>query len=131
VAIDVGVVRGLAYYTGIVFEVFDHAGKFRAIAGGGRYDNLISQLSDGTLSLPALGFANAATCTLHLTEVTLTYHDKKMRLIFNVDIARSQSDRRPVVDSIPFQEGTYSLDLKDWKGERDHLVPATKWKKIE
>jgi histidyl-tRNA synthetase len=40
-----------------VFEVFDRAGKFRAIAGGGRYDNLISQLSDGTLSLPALGFA--------------------------------------------------------------------------
>ena len=47
VAIDVGIVRGLAYYTGIVFEVFDRAGKFRAIAGGGRYDNLIAQLSDG------------------------------------------------------------------------------------
>ena len=31
--------RGLAYYTGIVFEVFDRVGKFRAIAGGGRYDN--------------------------------------------------------------------------------------------
>jgi histidyl-tRNA synthetase len=57
VAVDVGIVRGLAYYTGIVFEVFDRGGKFRAIAGGGRYDNLISQLSDGTLSLPALGFA--------------------------------------------------------------------------
>ncbi len=57
VAIDVGIVRGLAYYTGIVFEAFDRAGKFRAIAGGGRYDNLIAQLSDGTLSLPALGFA--------------------------------------------------------------------------
>src|SRR5207237_1367534 len=57
VAIDVGIVRGLAYYTGIEFEVFDRAGKFRAIAGGGRYDNLISQLSDGSVSLPALGFA--------------------------------------------------------------------------
>src|SRR4029079_7719561 len=57
VAIDVGIVRGLAYYTGLVFELFDRAGKFRAIAGGGRYDNLISQLSDGALSLPALGFA--------------------------------------------------------------------------
>jgi histidyl-tRNA synthetase len=57
VSIDVGIVRGLAYYTGIVFEVFDRAGKFRAIAGGGRYDNLISQLSDGALSLAALGFA--------------------------------------------------------------------------
>ncbi len=57
VNIDVRIVRGLAYYTGIVFEVFDRAGKFRAIAGGGRYDNLVAQLSDGALSLPALGFA--------------------------------------------------------------------------
>src|SRR5437867_2235254 len=57
VAIDIGIVRGLAYYTGIVFEVFDRAGKFRAIAGGGRYDNLIAQLSDGAVSMSALGFA--------------------------------------------------------------------------
>ena len=55
--IDLQIVRGLAYYTGIVFEVFDRAGKLRAIAGGGRYDNLIHQLSDGAVSLAALGFA--------------------------------------------------------------------------
>jgi len=57
VVVDVGVVRGLAYYTGIVFEVFDRARKLRAVAGGGRYDNLIAQLSDGAVSMPALGFA--------------------------------------------------------------------------
>jgi len=57
VEIDVGIVRGLAYYTGIVFEVFDRTKKFRAVAGGGRYDNLIAQLSDGSVNLPALGFA--------------------------------------------------------------------------
>src|ERR1700736_5944869 len=57
VDVDVRVVRGLAYYTGTVFEVFDRAGKLRAIAGGGRYDNLIGQLSDGAVSMPALGFA--------------------------------------------------------------------------
>ncbi len=57
VTVDVGIVRGLAYYTGIVFEVFDRAGKLRAIAGGGRYDNLIQQLSDSAVSMPALGFA--------------------------------------------------------------------------
>src|SRR5438105_10516221 len=57
VAVDVGIVRGLAYYTGIVFEVFDRAGKLRAIAGGGRYDNLIQQLSNSAVSMPALGFA--------------------------------------------------------------------------
>jgi histidyl-tRNA synthetase len=57
VKIDLGIVRGLAYYSGVVFEAFDRAGKLRALAGGGRYDNLIQQLSDGAVSLPALGFA--------------------------------------------------------------------------
>ena len=57
VDIDVRIVRGLAYYTGIVFEVFDRAGKLRAVAGGGRYDNLIANLSEGAVSMPALGFA--------------------------------------------------------------------------
>ena len=57
VDVDVRIVRGLAYYTGTVFEVFDRAGKLRAIAGGGRYDNLVGQLSDGAVALPALGFA--------------------------------------------------------------------------
>jgi histidyl-tRNA synthetase len=57
VDVDVRIVRGLAYYTGTVFEVFDRGGKLRAIAGGGRYDNLINQLSNGAVSMPALGFA--------------------------------------------------------------------------
>jgi len=57
VKIDLGIVRGLAYYTGIVFEAFDRAGKLRALVGGGRYDNLIQHLSDGAVSLPAVGFA--------------------------------------------------------------------------
>jgi histidyl-tRNA synthetase len=57
VKIDLGIVRGLAYYSGVVFEAFDRAGELRALAGGGRYDNLIQQLSDGAVSLPAIGFA--------------------------------------------------------------------------
>jgi histidyl-tRNA synthetase len=57
VEIDLGIVRGLAYYSGVVFEAFDRGGKLRALAGGGRYDNLINQLSDGAVSLPAIGFA--------------------------------------------------------------------------
>ena len=40
-----------------MFEAFERAGKFRAVAGGGRYDNLVSQLSDGAANLPAVGFA--------------------------------------------------------------------------
>jgi histidyl-tRNA synthetase len=52
---DLGVVRGLAYYTGFVFEAFDRKGELRAIAGGGRYDNLVEKL--GGPALPAVGFA--------------------------------------------------------------------------
>ncbi|MDQ3242589.1 MAG: ATP phosphoribosyltransferase regulatory subunit, partial [Gemmatimonadota bacterium] len=54
VRLDLSVVRGLAYYTGIVFELFDTAGEMRAICGGGRYDNLLESL--GGADLPALGF---------------------------------------------------------------------------
>ena len=57
VKVDLRIVRGLAYYTGVVFEAFDRGGKLRAIAGGGRYDNLVHQLSEGAAMLPALGFA--------------------------------------------------------------------------
>ncbi len=56
VKVDYGVIRGLAYYTGIVFEAFDRKGEFRAIAGGGRYDNLVKLISGGKVDLPALGF---------------------------------------------------------------------------
>ncbi len=55
VEVDLGVVRGLAYYTGFVFEAFDRKGELRALAGGGRYDDLIGKL--GSPSLPAVGFA--------------------------------------------------------------------------
>lgn len=57
VKIDPGIVRGLAYYTGTVFEAFDLKHGLRAIAGGGRYDNLVGLLSDGGVKLPACGFA--------------------------------------------------------------------------
>ncbi len=56
VKIDYNVVRGLAYYTGVVFEAFDRKGQFRAIAGGGRYDDLVKRMSGGKVDLPALGF---------------------------------------------------------------------------
>ena len=54
--IDYNVIRGLAYYTGAVFEAFDKKGEFRAIAGGGRYDNLVKLISGGKVELPGLGF---------------------------------------------------------------------------
>lgn len=56
VKVDYGIVRGLDYYTGVVFEAFDKRGEFRAIAGGGRYDELIALISENKTQLPALGF---------------------------------------------------------------------------
>ena len=54
VEVDLGVVRGLAYYTGFVFEAFDRKGELRALAGGGRYDSLVGKL--GYSEMPAVGF---------------------------------------------------------------------------
>jgi len=56
VKVDYNVIRGLAYYTGPVFEAFDKKGENRAIAGGGRYDNLVDLVSGGKVDLPGLGF---------------------------------------------------------------------------
>jgi len=66
VKIDYNVIRGLAYYTGPVFEAFDQKGEFRAIAGGGRYDNLVKLVSGGKVNLPALGFGMGDVVLLEL-----------------------------------------------------------------
>lgn len=56
IKIDLSIVRGLAYYTGFVYEVFEKTGEGRALAGGGRYDHLVKKLS-GNIDMPAAGFA--------------------------------------------------------------------------
>lgn len=66
VKVDYNVIRGLAYYTGVVFEAFDKKGEFRAIAGGGRYDNLVKLMSGGKVDLPALGFGMGDVVLLEL-----------------------------------------------------------------
>lgn len=66
VKIDYGVIRGLAYYTGVVFEAFARNVDLRAIAGGGRYDNLVNLLSGGKVNLPALGFGMGDVVLLEL-----------------------------------------------------------------
>ncbi len=66
VEIDMSVVRGLAYYTGFVFEAFDRKGDLRALAGGGRYNDLSRKL--GYADLPAVGFAIGDVTTALLLE---------------------------------------------------------------
>ena len=55
IEVDLGIVRGLAYYTGPVFEIFDIGKGMRAVAGGGRYDQLVKLI--GNVDMPACGFA--------------------------------------------------------------------------
>jgi histidyl-tRNA synthetase len=66
VKVDYTVIRGLAYYTGVVFEAFDRKGEFRAIAGGGRYDNLVKLISGGRVDLSAIGFGMGDVVLLEL-----------------------------------------------------------------
>ncbi len=77
VKVDLSTARGLAYYTGTVFEIFDKKGKFRAICGGGRYDDLIKKF-EGTKE-PATGFG------LGLETLGLFLEEKK--LIPKLDIS--------------------------------------------
>ncbi|MCK5740382.1 ATP phosphoribosyltransferase regulatory subunit, partial [bacterium] len=55
---DISIIRGLSYYTGIVFEAFDTQNQFRAIFGGGRYDNLLSSLGGEKMPCVGLGFGD-------------------------------------------------------------------------
>ncbi len=70
VELDLSIVRGLAYYTGVVFEVFDSKKSMRAVAGGGRYDTLVATISDGAVDLPATGFAMGDYVIRNLIEET-------------------------------------------------------------
>ena len=64
VKFDISIVRGLAYYTGIVFEAFDAKRKFRAIFGGGRYDNLLSSLGGKQIPSVGLGFGDVVVAEI-------------------------------------------------------------------
>jgi histidyl-tRNA synthetase len=61
---DASVVRGLAYYTGVVFEAFDRKGVLRAIAGGGRYDKLLETFGGDPTPAVGFGFGDAVIVEL-------------------------------------------------------------------
>jgi histidyl-tRNA synthetase len=118
VEFNLRVVRGLAYYTGIVFEVFDRTRKFRAIAGGGRYDNLISQLSDGAVSMPALGFAMGDVVLGELINEIPGARDKREDAIAKdrnhkriyVVIAKEQRRADALAQIQQLRDGDYRID---------------------
>lgn len=98
VQLDLTIVRGLDYYTGLVFEIFDRKKENRALAGGGRYDNLISAISDGGTDLPAAGFAiGDVTFTNLLEELehTRTRIDAVLDLPRGAFLVIADESRRP------------------------------------
>ena len=94
VKIDYKVIRGLAYYTGVVFEAFDRKGEFRAIAGGGRYNNLVKLICGGKVDLPALGFGMGDVVLLELLKARglLPKFDSRM----DVFVLIEDEDLRPI-----------------------------------
>ena len=110
VKIDYNVIRGLAYYTGVVYEAFDRHGKFRAIAGGGRYDQLVSLVSGGKKNIPAAGFAMGDVVLLELLK------DRKLlpRIEGNIEIYALLEDesKRPATLSMiqVLREGGWNVE---------------------
>jgi histidyl-tRNA synthetase len=133
VEFDLSIVRGLAYYTGIVFELFDARRELRAICGGGRYDALLKQL--GGVDLPALGFGMGDVVLGELlrargrmpewtpaVDVWVAYADAAL-LDDAMRIARRLRDRgRSVEYALGGQQLSRQLKAADAAGAREALV---------
>jgi histidyl-tRNA synthetase len=105
VELDLTIVRGLDYYTGLVFEIFDRKKENRALAGGGRYDNLLSVISDGEADLPAAGFAiGDVTFTNLLQELAHTrkLSEEALRAPTGAFIVVADEARRPEAIELAF-----------------------------
>jgi len=102
VKIDYHVIRGLAYYTGIVFEAFDKKGEFRAIAGGGRYDNLVKLISGGKADMPALGFGMGDVVLLELLKARglLPKFDGGLDVFFLVEDEALRPDSLKLIEEL-------------------------------
>jgi histidyl-tRNA synthetase len=105
VELDLTIVRGLDYYTGLVFEIFDRKKENRALAGGGRYDNLLSVISDGGADLPAAGFAIGDVTFANLLQEldhTRKQIEEALRVPTGAFIVVADETRRPEAIELAF-----------------------------
>lgn len=110
VKVDYHVIRGLAYYTGVVFEAFDKKGEFRAIAGGGRYNNLVKLISGGKSDMPALGFGMGDVVLLELlkSRKLLPKFDSHIQVFCLIE---DETLREPSLDLVQkFRDAGYAVD---------------------
>lgn len=103
VALDLSIVRGLAYYTGIVFEVFDKGKSMRAIAGGGRYDSLTEKL--GGQKVPGVGFGMGDVVLANLLEERGLLPSSRQSLDFFVASFTNDMDKTFSVASVLRKRG--------------------------
>jgi len=90
--LDLSIVRGLAYYTGLVFEAFDTEGDLRALFGGGRYDELVGLF--GGQDVPAVGFAFGYSTTKELLEDAGEWPEEAISTdVYVADVSESVRDR--------------------------------------
>ena len=113
VRIDLGIVRGLAYYTGFVFEAFEASGKGRALAGGGRYDTLIQKL--GGPEIAAVGFAMGDVTLIDLLESKGLLEDYIVSPDFVAIIGNAEARKSALSDVYLLRSLGYCVDfpLKD------------------
>jgi histidyl-tRNA synthetase len=88
--LDTSVVRGLAYYTGVVFEVYDKSLGMRAVAGGGRYDNLLANLGGNALSGVGFGMGDVVLADF-LREKNLMASGREPLDYYLVDVAPNET----------------------------------------
>ena len=105
VRIDASIVRGLAYYTGTVFEVFDLKHGLRAVAGGGRYDKLCALMSDGSVDMPAAGFAMGD-------------------VVLGILLAKTPSSQLAITEYLNAQQGVDAYVVIADEAQRPHALAA-------
>ncbi len=106
---DIGVVRGLGYYTGIVFEAFDADRKFRALFGGGRYDNLLGDVGGAPMTAVGLGFGDVVIAELLADKGRLAGLQAKL----NYAVGYMDESQQPVARQLAraLRRGGQSVDL--------------------
>lgn len=131
IQIDFSIVRGLAYYTGIVFEVYYQQGKARAIAGGGRYSQLLEKIGGKPLSGVGFGFGDVVILdilkeTSNLPQVhpqidyyIIPFEQKNLKLAFSLLDKLTQQGKRTEID-LKFRSLRNSL--KDASRDRCNFV---------
>lgn len=112
IRIDTGIVRGLAYYTGIVFEAFDTRRKFRAIFGGGRYDHLFEKLTGKPSAAVGLGFGDVVIEELYKEKYASQLTDAGIDVVLGCHADAALNDALAVFGALNSAGISAECDLK-------------------